>query len=128
MEDLMASNSMMEARYVSYRQLINMSVQYEIANLGYRYADHLLSGGTTKIGRRRLIEGEKGKKKKKRKKRKKKEERRGEEEIIPPCPRAVTARGSLARCRRPRAVAALARDFSSAQGERSRRHYKDAHR
>ncbi|RWV89352.1 hypothetical protein GW17_00048500 [Ensete ventricosum] len=69
---------------------------------GYRYVDHLLSGGTVKIDRRRSIEGEKGKKKKKRKRRKKKKRRRR-------IPRAVAAHGSLMG------------DFSPARGERSRR-------
>ncbi|RWW41031.1 hypothetical protein BHE74_00053508 [Ensete ventricosum] len=69
----------------------------------YRYTGHRLSGGTAKIDHRRLIEGEKGKKKK-RKRRKKRRRRKNTSRR--PCPRAV---------------AALARDFSPAQGERSRR-------
>ncbi|RZS00856.1 hypothetical protein BHM03_00030642, partial [Ensete ventricosum] len=64
---------------------------------GYRYADQLLPGGTTKIDRwrliegeidcRRSIEGEKGKKKKKKRKKRKKKKKRE----VPPGPCAVAA-------------------------------------
>ncbi|RRT65672.1 hypothetical protein B296_00017387 [Ensete ventricosum] len=64
---------------------------------GYRYADQLLPGGTVKIDRwqliegeidcRRSIEGEKGKKKKKKRKKRKKKKKRE----VPPGPCAVAA-------------------------------------
>ncbi|RWV95631.1 hypothetical protein GW17_00041731 [Ensete ventricosum] len=58
----------------------------------YWYMGRPLSGGTTKINRRRSIEGEKWKKMKKRKRRKNTSRR--------PHPRAVAARGSpVSRCR-----------------------------
>ncbi|RWW42691.1 hypothetical protein BHE74_00051744, partial [Ensete ventricosum] len=71
---------------------------------GYGYTDHLLPGGTTKIDRRRLIEGEidrrwsiKGEKEKR--KRRKKKRRRKKYLLSPRCPRplavAVLARGSV---------------------------------
>ncbi|RWV86082.1 hypothetical protein GW17_00052068 [Ensete ventricosum] len=69
----------------------------------YWYADRPLPGGTAKIDRRRLIEGEKGKKKKKRKRRKKKRKR--------PFP----APSSLVRRRSPRAIFACGRLFSRAR-------------
>ncbi|RWV85822.1 hypothetical protein GW17_00052358 [Ensete ventricosum] len=115
----------------------------DLRPLGYRYVDRSLPGGIAKIDRRRPIEGEKGKKKK-RKRRKKKEERRKNRRRRKntsrhPRPRAVVGCGLLARRRRPRpwvarelsppspvgrprAVAALAPDFSPVRGERSRRH------
>ncbi|RZS19133.1 hypothetical protein BHM03_00051479 [Ensete ventricosum] len=79
--------------------------------LGYRYVDRSLPGGTTKIDRRWLIEGEK-EKKKKMKIRKKKEEEKKKEYLASSSPTCH---------RRPRAAVALARDFSPARGERSRR-------
>ncbi|RZS13755.1 hypothetical protein BHM03_00045389 [Ensete ventricosum] len=95
---------------------------------GYQYADRSLPGGTAKIDRRRSIstvgdrleeidrwrsiEGEKGKKKKKRKRRKKKEEEKKKEYLALFLP---------ARCRRPRAAAALARGLlASRRDPRSR--------
>ncbi|RWW16779.1 hypothetical protein GW17_00019320 [Ensete ventricosum] len=92
---------------------------------GYRYADRSLSDGTAKIDCRWSIEGEIGKKKKKRRKKR----RRRKYTLHRPRPRAIAAlardfspaREERSR-RRRRAVAALAltRDFSPAQGERSR--------
>ncbi|RZR99416.1 hypothetical protein BHM03_00028986 [Ensete ventricosum] len=82
------------------------------------------------FGHRRLIEGEKGKKKKKKKKRKrrkkKKEEKKKEYLVpsLPACrryPRVAHAPLPPSPAGRSRAVAALTRDFSPAQGERSRR-------
>ncbi|RZS25917.1 hypothetical protein BHM03_00059196 [Ensete ventricosum] len=97
---------------------------------GYWYTDRSLAGGTTKIDRRRLIEGEidrwrsiegeKGNKKKKRKRRKKKKRKRRKKKrrrhpflaLSPPagCPRAtllpldetecLPARGERSRRRR----------------------------
>ncbi|RRT78384.1 hypothetical protein B296_00024621 [Ensete ventricosum] len=52
---------------------------------GYRYTDHPLSSGTTKIDRRRSLEGEKGKKKK-RKRGKKKEDEKKKEYLAPSSP------------------------------------------
>ncbi|RZS00040.1 hypothetical protein BHM03_00029709, partial [Ensete ventricosum] len=82
---------------------------------GYRYADHPLPGGTTKIDRRRSIKREKGKKKKKkkkkkRKKRKKKKRRRRKKKTS--IPHAILARTSSLPACRPRAILAHGRFFS----------------
>ncbi|RZS13733.1 hypothetical protein BHM03_00045359 [Ensete ventricosum] len=94
--------------------------------LGYRYVDCPLSGGIAKIDHRRSIEGERGKKKKKRKRRMRKEEKKKEylassSPVRRRCPRVARAPPTPSPAGRPRAVVALARDFSPTRGERSRR-------
>ncbi|RZR80101.1 hypothetical protein BHM03_00006019 [Ensete ventricosum] len=81
------------------------------------YADRSLLGGTAKIDRRRLIEGEKGKKKKKRRRRKNKR-------IHTSFPRAVLACASSppTRCPHPRVARAPSSptgDSSPVQGDRT---------
>ncbi|RZS21903.1 hypothetical protein BHM03_00054605 [Ensete ventricosum] len=105
-------------RVVTGRKQPQSTVPLDSRRSAYQSANE-----TGEIDSRQSIEGEKGKKKKKRKRRKKKEERRGEERI----PRAVLARVPLPPAGRPRAVAALACDFSPTRGERSRRPVGVAH-